>query len=273
MKDLIINTDNFLMCDTRLAKALGLQNAIMLQQVGTRTHNIMRVEKTYPEDQRKHYRDGRWWVWNSYPEWVQVMGDYCSTDTVKRSILALEELGLIISTDEYNEYGPDRTKWYAIDYEKGSQFLALWYEMGAPKRNGKQMSQDYKEFYETWLEVLAGGATGQYDQSNWSISPDHQVNKSRPIRSISPDPSGQYDQTNTIESHRVPKESNIDSTPDRFAHRGTPKFSNSSRPQLDLPEPPPRPKGPSKGIPMDELSRRRNAASTQSVTLIQESIS
>lgn len=85
-----------------LAVEIGLNEAIVLQQIHywlLKSNNV---------------RDGRRWVYNSYPNW-QKQFPFWSVKTVKRVFTNLEKQGLLISGN-YNKAGFDKTKWYTIDY-------------------------------------------------------------------------------------------------------------------------------------------------------------
>ncbi len=87
-----------------LAKAIGLNEAIILQQLHWWTSKETNV------------RDGRSWVYNTYDDWVQQF-PFWSKITIRRAIGNLENNGLVISTSKYNKMHIDNTKWYAVDYE------------------------------------------------------------------------------------------------------------------------------------------------------------
>ena len=87
-----------------LAVAVGLNEAIVLQQF----HYWIKGSK--------HERDDRYWVYNTVEEW-QKQFPFWSVSTVKRTIGSLEKQGLIV-TGNYNENTWDRTRWYAIDYDR-----------------------------------------------------------------------------------------------------------------------------------------------------------
>jgi hypothetical protein len=85
-----------------LAVALdGSDRALILQQL-----NYWLTRST-------HFRDGRYWVYNTHAEW-QEQFPWMSLSTVRRILLYLEEQGLVV-TANYNRQKTDRTKWYAID--------------------------------------------------------------------------------------------------------------------------------------------------------------
>jgi len=87
-----------------LAKEIGLNEAIMLQQIH------FWIEK------KKHKKDGRYWVYNTYDEW-QEQFPFWSKATIRRSITSLEKKNLII-TGNFNKLKIDNTKWYTINYEE-----------------------------------------------------------------------------------------------------------------------------------------------------------
>lgn len=89
-----------------LAKAIGLNEAIVIQQI----HWLLNCSK--------HYINGRFWLFNTYEQWQSQHFPFWSVETVKRTILSLEKWGLLISTTEFNKMKVDKTKWYSIDYEK-----------------------------------------------------------------------------------------------------------------------------------------------------------
>lgn len=107
MSKLLIN-ENPLQVLPSLAKAIGLNEAIFLQQL----HFFLRISK--------NRADGRSWVYNTIKDW-QAEFSFWSLKTVQRTIESLEEMGLVLSTDKFNKIKMDKTKWYSIDYEKLSE--------------------------------------------------------------------------------------------------------------------------------------------------------
>lgn len=85
-----------------LAVALdGAERALILQQLN------------YWLTRSENYRDGRYWVYNTYEEW-RAQFPWMSVSTIRRVLAYLEERGLII-TGNYNRQKTDRTKWYTVD--------------------------------------------------------------------------------------------------------------------------------------------------------------
>lgn len=101
-------TDNPLVLDRNLAKLIGLNEAIVLNQVN------YWIQKN--KENNRNYHEGRYWTYNTYEEWTEEF-PFWSKDTIKRTFKKLRDMGLII-TGRFNIYQMDRTLWYTIDYEK-----------------------------------------------------------------------------------------------------------------------------------------------------------
>jgi len=105
MTRLLINESPLMVLPT-LAKHIGLNEAIILQQIhywlDSRINNNI-------------HRNVRW-VYNSYNKWLEQF-PFWSEKTIKRTILNLEQNGLIIS-DNFNSDKFNKTKWYTINYAK-----------------------------------------------------------------------------------------------------------------------------------------------------------
>jgi len=87
----------------RLAVALGLKEAIFLQQLH------------YWINKSKNQHDNRYWVYNTIEEWKEQL-PYLSGSTIRRIINALRDQDILIATDKYNRSKTDRRLWYTIDY-------------------------------------------------------------------------------------------------------------------------------------------------------------
>jgi hypothetical protein len=87
----------------QLAVKIGLNEAIILQQVN---YWVVQCGKE---------KDGREWVFNTYPDW-QKQFPFFSLSTIKRTILSLEKKNLLI-TGNYNRLKIDKTKWYSINHD------------------------------------------------------------------------------------------------------------------------------------------------------------
>lgn len=93
-----------------LACAVGLNEAIVLQQVHYWLKNAERNKNEFK------FRHGKWWVYNSYPEW-QANFPWWGIMTIRRTIASLEAKGFLVS-GQLGKDRRDRTKWYTIDYDK-----------------------------------------------------------------------------------------------------------------------------------------------------------
>lgn len=100
-----------------LAAKIGLNESLVLQQV----HYWLGIKQRGGDTAA--FKDGRWWVYNSYEEWRKGNFPFWSEITIKRTFLALEKMGLLAS--EY--LAPDvrdRRKWYTIDYDKYDELMS-----------------------------------------------------------------------------------------------------------------------------------------------------
>lgn len=102
--------------DRTLAKAIGLNEAIILQQI----HYWLKIN----EAKKQNFYDGRYWTYNSISEWHKNDFSFWSEKTVARAFSKLEELNILIAGN-YNADRRDRTKWYSIDYEILEQLVSV----------------------------------------------------------------------------------------------------------------------------------------------------
>lgn len=112
-----------------LAVAVGLNEAIFLQQV----HYWLHLKEKAHDP--KSFHEGRWWVWNSYPDWKANTFPFWSVATIRRVIASLEKKGLLLAGN-FNALAIDQTKWYTIDYEA----LRKW-EVSRPSAQNEQMEE------------------------------------------------------------------------------------------------------------------------------------
>lgn len=92
-----------------LARALGLNEALVLQQI----NYWIKINKK----SGKNYHDEKYWKYNSIRAWQEKDFDYMSVDTVKRTFAKLEKAGYLL-IGNYNKDPRDKTKWYTINDEK-----------------------------------------------------------------------------------------------------------------------------------------------------------
>ena len=110
---------NKLILIPELAAEIGLNEALILHQI----HYWCEKNK----GDSIHYKEGRWWTFNTYKEWQEQFPFWCEK-TIKTCILNLEQKGYIISGN-FNKMKYDRTKWYAIDYDKVPSYFGKNYPM------------------------------------------------------------------------------------------------------------------------------------------------
>lgn len=98
-----------------LAVRLGLNEAILLQQIHYWLENKRNSVKEKDLQHERTYVNGRFWTYDSYVDW-QKQFPFWSARTVERIFTSLEDKGILLS-DNFNTWKTDRTKWYTIDYD------------------------------------------------------------------------------------------------------------------------------------------------------------
>lgn len=145
-----------LMILPRLAIAIGLNEAIVVQQVHYR---LQRCEED-PVKNADHFRDGHWWVYNTIEQWRETNFPFWSYETIKRIFASLRQPcdaddkrkgsmprnALLLTRSDLNKKGFDQTIWYTIDY---AEIIALErrivaYEKKAERGKAKQQSPPRK---------------------------------------------------------------------------------------------------------------------------------
>jgi hypothetical protein len=106
-----------------LARVFGVNAALIIQQIRYWMGNYQLAEQSRPEDQRYHWHDDRWWVYNTYEQWHRDNFDFWSKRTIQRHINELENKGVLIS-GEFNKSSGDRTKWYTINFDVLDQLVS-----------------------------------------------------------------------------------------------------------------------------------------------------
>lgn len=99
-----------------LAKALGINKAVIMQQI----HFLLNAART--ANHHYNFVDGRWWVYNSYAEWVDRYFPWLSPGGLKRMLLELEKEHYLLSRQSV-KVKSDRRKWYTIHYDVWEQFV------------------------------------------------------------------------------------------------------------------------------------------------------
>ena len=94
----------------------GDRQAMWIQQV----HYWLTYHRTQ-NHRAKHFKKGRWWVWNTIDAW-NAQFPFWSRSTMVRIIQRSAETGVILQ-DNFNLRRYDRTLWYSIEYG----LLDQWY--------------------------------------------------------------------------------------------------------------------------------------------------
>jgi len=118
-----------LIVSRELAKLVGLNEALVLQQI----HYWLDINKK--ANKNKH--DGRHWTYNSIRAWHENEFDFWSVDTVKRTFSKLVKQKILL-VENFNKDSRDKTKWYSIDYDV---IETLKNPIGANCPNGKNTSK------------------------------------------------------------------------------------------------------------------------------------
>jgi len=103
---LLFNKDDILLVNRRLATLIGLNEAIVLQQI----HYWIKKRRSGVDHQ------GQRWIFNSLDGWREQF-PFWSQDTVKRALAALKTKGLV-QVKKLAENGLNRTNYYTIDYKQ-----------------------------------------------------------------------------------------------------------------------------------------------------------
>ncbi|MBS3937834.1 MAG: hypothetical protein KGZ50_04585 [Peptococcaceae bacterium] len=118
----LLFTEYPIVVSKELANLLGLNEAIVLQQI----HYWLEINRKAG----KHFHEGRHWTYNSIRNWHEENFEFWSFDTVKRTFAKLESAGLLLSGN-FNKEPMDKTKWYSINEEE----LERLQKSNVPKTN------------------------------------------------------------------------------------------------------------------------------------------
>lgn len=106
--------------DVWLSADIGKTEAFLITQIDYWTRKVF--AKNPDEHGKKHFKVGRWWVYNTVQEWEkQFQNPYSqnknfSKNTIIRAFDWLEENDLIY-IGNFNPEPRDQTKWYSVNYE------------------------------------------------------------------------------------------------------------------------------------------------------------
>lgn len=105
------------------SKQCGLNAAIVVNQINYWNELNEKLKS------KKHFKDGYYWTYHAYDKWAKEDFPFWSGDTVRRAVKFLEDIRLVISTDEYNSWKADNTKWYRIDFGKLQEIINIVEEL------------------------------------------------------------------------------------------------------------------------------------------------
>lgn len=105
-----------LVVDRDLATLIGLNEAIVLQQIEYWVNIKEESDQKELKTKDQNYVDGHYWTYNSVEDWTLEF-PFWSYDTVKRTLKKLRDNDLVV-TGNYNDLGADRTIWYRPNHAK-----------------------------------------------------------------------------------------------------------------------------------------------------------
>ena len=114
---LLTNEKTFIV-QPSLACVLGVEEALLLQHLH------------YRLQQQDVLHDSEAWYCQSHSNWAKQF-PFWNEQKIKRLMIRLEKLGIVHSTDKFNQFYVDRTKWYKIDYNLLQNIIAS-YEQQQP---------------------------------------------------------------------------------------------------------------------------------------------
>ena len=105
-----------LVVDKTLAKLIGLNEALVLQQIEYWTNIKEKADMKCNKTLNESYADGYYWTYNTIEEWTEEF-PFWSYSSVRRILENLRKKNLVV-TNNYNKKGYDRTLWYRVNHEK-----------------------------------------------------------------------------------------------------------------------------------------------------------
>lgn len=115
-KSRLLMKEQPIVVDKTLAALIGLNEAIVLQQIEYWTNIKEKADTKNKKTIKENYADGFYWTYNTIEEWSEEF-PFWSYDTVKRTLKKLRDNNYVI-TGNYNEKAYDRTLWYRVNHEE-----------------------------------------------------------------------------------------------------------------------------------------------------------
>lgn len=164
MSNLLIN-DYPLMVLPKLAARIGLEEAVFIQQI----HWLC--------ERSKNVFDGKRWVYNTYEKWIEMFPFFENKHKIGRIVRKLEELGVLITTDAYNDIPMDKKKWYRVNYDAAVlDFSELQHQDADLNSDDANLNNDDSELQRQDSELIRQDANlnQQYTQTS-SIDFQHRL--------------------------------------------------------------------------------------------------
>ena len=115
-KSRLLMKEQPLVVDRTLATLIGLNEALVLQQIEYWVNIKETSDKKGKRTIKENYADGFYWTYNTVEEWAEEF-PFWSYDTVKRTLKKLRDNNYVV-TGNYNEKAYDRTLWYRVNHEE-----------------------------------------------------------------------------------------------------------------------------------------------------------
>ena len=134
--------------------------AAFINQIDYWIEKFKELESNKADNQKKHYKNGTWWVYNTYSDW-SLQFPNIDEKTIKRIVRELEKIG-IVRTGRYNEKGYDRTKWYSLNYkmleslmQQERDKLSLCNNPYLSLSNGTDLPEQYQRILKEYIKAYS----------------------------------------------------------------------------------------------------------------------
>ena len=113
--ELFIRDEGYTQFCDKLAELIGVNGAIVVSKAENYLQAFQRTEEDM--ENSMHYRNGRWWVFNSYAKWHSII-PYLSERTIKRVFKDLVERKILLVDKERTDLEYNNPNWYTVNYDK-----------------------------------------------------------------------------------------------------------------------------------------------------------
>jgi len=127
--ELLLENDQLIILQTRLAVLVGDRQAMALQQIHYWSSINQKADKV------EHYIDDQWWVYNTWREWRENNFPFWSLSMIRRIFADLEAEGLIVTRPHENK---NKGCWVTINYGMLELLVAQQKEAPRVKRLKKR---------------------------------------------------------------------------------------------------------------------------------------